>query len=490
VQDRYHVVKIVVADGLSYYVEVRQRPGSSGQVFDGAIPGTSAPREGGVVVTKVVSDSVNNNQQARFITLLHNSTVLTANDIAIDPARDLTITVLDDDVVDRPLVCKVRIAWAQGIADDPDGAFDLSIEPWDSSWQSPDIWVDRNPLGTFDQPKDAAGRPQGNGDKPKPGEINKFFARVHCSGAISASNVKVTFYAVEPPGVGDNGSWSPLVTRTVASVAAGGFADVTADWVPLLGEHTCLRAFVSQQLGEISGGNNWTQEIVFDFEAPAFSPPRPVFVPVAVRNPRDDATIAHITVKQVPRGYRVQFPHRWVRLEAHEERRFELLVIPIYDVSAYVEQSREAPATAPVIVEGYLERQYHEPLPTGELPASTFSYIGGILANVTPKRATTIELSEDRELSTETTAVVRGTVAHAHRRDRVRVSLTALSDPARPSLVVETRTDEDGAFVARLPLTRLAGRRRPLRGSFAAQASTFAAATVAEASSNILSIAR
>ena len=56
-------------------------------------------------------------------------------------------------------MCRVRAAWAQTISDDPTGAFDLRIDPWDSNYQTPDIWVDRDPFGSFDTSLDSAGRP-------------------------------------------------------------------------------------------------------------------------------------------------------------------------------------------------------------------------------------------------------------------------------------------------------------------------------------------
>src|SRR5205823_4494498 len=59
VAGRYHAVKVKVADGLFYFLEVRQRPGT--HVFDDSIPVGSAPQQGGVVVTKVMTDTVNNN---------------------------------------------------------------------------------------------------------------------------------------------------------------------------------------------------------------------------------------------------------------------------------------------------------------------------------------------------------------------------------------------------------------------------------------------
>jgi hypothetical protein len=489
VAGRYHAIKIKVAAGLFYYLEVRQRPGTV--VFDDEIPIGTAPEQGGLVVTKIVTDTVNNNQQFRFITLLHDPVVLKANETAIDPARDLTITVLDDAVVDRPLVCSVRVAWAQGIVNDPNGAFDLSITPWDGTYTTPDVWVDRLTYGTFDQPTDAQGRPQLNGDKPKPGEINKIFARINCSGTVGASNAKVTFYVVEPPGVGDNGNWAPLVTRTIGAIPADGSFDITADWVPLVGRHTCLKVFVSQQLGEITGGNNSAQENVSEFEAPAFSPPAPVVVSLAVRNPKDEPTVALIDITQVPRGYLVQFPHSWVYLLAHQERLFDMIVVPMWDVSAYVEKGREAPAVAPIRVSGSLPRQYDVPLGSGQLPGSTFRPIGGVLARVRPVRATRIELTEDEKSSQKTLVAFQGSVANAHEGDRVRI---VLKDTGGHQVIEQTETEDQGYFTAAIDLNALAQEagRQPgdISGTYTAIAETFAANTVAEASSNEVEVVR
>jgi hypothetical protein len=259
-----------------------------------------------------------------------------------------------------------------------------------------------------------------------------------------------------------------------------------------VGKHTCLKVFASQQLGEISGGNNSAQENVFDFEAAAFSPPAPVVLSVAVRNPRDQPVIATMSLKQVPQGYQVQFPHAWVHLDAHEERRFDLVVIPTWDVSAYIGKQTEAPSTAPVLIHGFLGRQYSIPLTTGELPASRFSFMGGILANVTPKRETAIEITEDQEKSEEAAIAIRGWVANAHDGDAVRV--TTIDDATGASSVVETVTDANGEFWSLTDLrelARLAGRDPDaVAGTYTVFAETFVAATVVEATSPSLLVYR
>jgi hypothetical protein len=496
VAGRYHLLKIRVTDGLYYYVEVRQRPGATAQVFDefdedvldeDVLDG--APGDGGVVVTKVLTDTAVINQQTRFITLLHENRVLKQDDVASDPARTLVITVLDDQVEARPLVCRVRVEWAQGIADDRNGAFDLRVEPWDANWQTPDVWVDRIPFGAFDQPNDAEGRPEGNGDSPRPLEINRFAARVHNDGSVGADNVRVTFYVITPPGVGDNGNWGPIQTKVVPNIARDEFADVSINWVPVVGEHTCLKVFAEQQLGEVTGGNNSAQENVFDFEAPAASVPAPVITPVAVRNPLDRRTIVYVGIKGVPSGYTVHFPHSWVWLEPLAERRLELTVLPTLDYAYYRE--RKSPR-ANVRVAGDIPRQYAEEILPGVLPGSRMLAIGGILARVTPKRKINIRLSEDKERSKPNVVALRGTIAPAAAGETVVVKL---SDPQDRLRVAEVKTNSQGAFALAFDLTlkpsveakpKRRQKEEPLPGVYKAQAFTINSARAAQAASNIV----
>ncbi|MBI2884126.1 MAG: IPT/TIG domain-containing protein [Candidatus Methylomirabilis oxyfera] len=223
---RYHLVRIKVSDGLYYFVEVRQRPAPAAatpQVFDENIPlPMGGVPDGGVIAMKVITGELNNNHQTRLITLLQEQTrVMVTGDEAVDPLRTLRIAVVDDNVQSRPRVCRVRIEWAQVIADTPGGDFDLRIEPWGPGWETVDIWIDRNPFGMYDN-TDAAGNPVGNGDAPRPLEINRFEARIRNEGTADTNNVKVTHYAIEPPGVGDNGNWAPLSTYTIATIPAAG----------------------------------------------------------------------------------------------------------------------------------------------------------------------------------------------------------------------------------------------------------------------------
>ncbi len=504
---RCHTIRIKVSDGLYYYIEARQRPGATAQVFDDNIPIGSAPNQGGIVVYKVLMDTMNNNQQTRFITLLHDPIVLKQGDNAVDPARDLTITVTNDSLAARPLAARVQVAWAQVISDDPSGAFDLTVEPWNSSYESPDIWIDRAPFGSFDHPNDSQGRPTGNGDKPKPLTINQFTARVHNQGAADASNVKVTFYVVTPPGVGDNGNWSPLSTVTVANIAQNSFQNVMTNWVPVVGQHTCLRAFASQQLGEVSGGNNWAQENVFDFEAPA-SIPEPQIIQIAVRNPRKEKSLVYVTLKNVPYGYVVQFPHQWLMMDALEERALEMVVVPHLDISAYENADKQEGRTrraAEVRVTGYVPREYVDEQTAGQIVGSTMAHIGGIMARVTPKHHANIELAPNREYPPANPYLgVVGAVVPARENEKVTVYLT---DPDDCQWVIERATGPQGGFSAVFDLTtpptldtlpwqktpdgmpeRPAGVYKPLSGTYKAQAFLINSPNLAQAESAIVEI--
>jgi len=446
--DRVHVVEIKITAALSYFIEVRQRPGITAQVFDANIPLGAAPNQGGVVVTKAISGTINTNQQTRFIALLHDSHVLRQGEVAVDPARDVRITVVNEAVVARPLVCRVRVEWAQTRVDDPDGAFDLWVAPWDGAYQTPDIWVDRQPFGAFDQGLDAEGRPLGNGDRPRPLQVNRLVARVHNDGELAASAVRVTLYAITPPGVGDNGSWAPLQTVPVASIAPGGHEDVPVNWVPVVGQHTCLKVYAERQLGEVSGGNNSAQENVFQFEAPASSPPDPVVMPVAIRNPSPDKRLpVSITVDRVPDGFKVHLDHSWVWLEPLGEKTLELWVVPTLDIEHYLRRRENKDPSAPVRITGWIARDYdisEALVGSGEPVASVLSSIGGITASVTPKRRGTIKLRK----ATKDGRVVQasGRVSPAVKGTRVHVLASGTTGEAGWG---QTATNTEGVFEVR-----------------------------------------
>ena len=443
--NRYHLIRIAVAGGLYYYVEVRQRPpAGSAQIFDANIPLNGAVNNGGVIVTKVITDEVNNNQQMRHITLLHDPHVLTAGDSVTEPARALEISVLSESVdTDDRLVCDVRVEWAQEMEPDVDADFNLWIEPWGAGYETPDIWIDREPWGTYDT-TDGAGNPTGNGDKPQPLAINHFWARAHCQG-VDTDNVLVHYYAITPPGVGDNGAWTPLPHSPIhfGTITAGNDQTDFTDWTPAVGEHTCLQVIIQNQLGENSYADNKAQENVFEFEAPAGSVPNPIKIPMAVRNPRNERSIVFVGVDGVPEGYMIQVPHHWVYLDALGELEMEAIVVPLVDIDVSQEQVQTN-----LVFSGWLPRAYTESIDSFD-PASWMMPVGGFTAQVRPKHRSTIELTEDQERSNAYTLAVMGAVNPVYAGQPIVVRVV---DPHNRTRATNAMTDTAGQFLASFDL--------------------------------------
>lgn len=478
---RFHLLRIRVTDGLSYFVEVRQRPDAANpaaQVFDTNIPlplGDSP--DGGVVITRVITGTLNNNHQTRLITLLQEQRrIMVAGDEAVDPLRTLRIQVVDGAVQTRPRVCRVRVEWAQTVVDTPGGDFDLRIEPWGPNWESRDIWIDRKPFGTFDF-VDAAGNPTGNGDVPRVLEINRFQARIRNDGTADAANVRVTHYAVSPPGVGDNGNWSPLATNTLSTIAANGSQISSTNWVPQIGEHTCLKVAISQQLGEVTGGNNTAQENVATFRPAAGSVPEPVLLTVAVRNPLAERSLVLLGVEGVPPGYQVYLPHRWLYLDGLAERKLDLLVVPHEDFKDFDYRP------APVSLIGWVPRAYEEKLDITGPPASWMAPIGGLLTDVMPQRRGTVKLDEPTEGDRQAVTVT-GQIDPAFGQQAVRVDMTRPDDAV---VVAQVTTDAKGRFTARF--SRVTDKGDPLLGVYGFQAHLISASRIAPTDSNIVWLA-
>ena len=456
---RKHLLRITVGAGVSYYVEVRQRMDPATGVFDTSIP-VGGPNNGGLLVTKVFVDQVNVNQELRFITLLHDPGTQDVGAVIEDPARALTIRV-NSVVQTNPLALSVTAEWAQTIADDVDGTFDLRLTQTSIPWVSDDIWVDRQPFGTIANETDGNGNIVATREKPRPGEINKLFAQVFNSGPDDTSNVKLTYYAITPPGVGDNGAWAPIGMRTLPNVLASTAASDSINWTPTVGEHTCLKVFASPQFGEITAGNNQCQENVFYFAPPASSPPEPVRMTIAVRNPLEVESPMLLTTINVPTGYLLHLPHKWVILPPKGERKMDLTIVPFLDISAYRKELRFR--SAPIQVRGHLPRMYKDSEPVTGVPAFTHRTVGGITANVEPKYRAEIEVRPDKNSKTGigVYGVVRPPLAAQH-------ITIAVQPVGGQKFYVHTRTDAGGTFHVEIdPRRGDQTARRPWEGKLA-----------------------
>ncbi|KXX77645.1 hypothetical protein MMYC01_205982 [Madurella mycetomatis] len=141
-------------------------------------PGSDFTADGGVLVTRVIRDTQNNSQGMRVNTLLQSqSAVFPAGDITTNSASTIKISVVSSTFRPWPLIfCST------------------------STYTTPDIWVTISG-------GDAT-------DPPVVGERNTIHARICHAGAVAAADVRATVYAIEPSGVGDNGSRTLLGVRT------------------------------------------------------------------------------------------------------------------------------------------------------------------------------------------------------------------------------------------------------------------------------------
>ena len=134
------------------------------------------------------------------------------------------------------------------------------------------------------------------------------------------------------------------------------------------------------------------------------------------------------------------------------------------------------------MVRGYLQRDYDELQPAGTPLSSRFTYMGGILAKVSPKRGVRgMEIWEGDGFDGRR-LVINGLVPRADRRDHVTVTVT----DAASGLAIFGRGDceDDGRYAVDLDLGELAalGGRDPddIGGSYEVVAETFASATVTD----------
>jgi hypothetical protein len=190
-------------------------------------------------------------------------------------------------------------------ASKPDVGINSWLQPPGNSYETTDLWVDSpvNGYGTFRYGSwsDLFGGtvPQGNGDDPAIGQVNRLYARVRNYGDVTATNVVVHFDITNPLGVGIAGAngFSQIGTVSsaqfpgLASIAPGASADVYIEWTPnatltpqqiaqgTFAFHSCVRLRIDHLPGEGIFGNqdgNGQQENIDYFQAPpSGGPPGP-----------------------------------------------------------------------------------------------------------------------------------------------------------------------------------------------------------------------
>jgi hypothetical protein len=378
---RIHLLELKVSAGLSYYVEVRQRPATA--IFDANIPVPLAV-PGRVLVTRV-SEATSPSNTFERPTMLFG--VLDPGDSAVDAARLLRIeaaAVLQP----NPLVCRVIVHWNEEPPPDPDGKFDLRITPWNEEiWETPDIWINssRNdnaagPVYESHEPGDVT-RPVLSGDRPWVKHRNTIFARITNSGVQAVSNVYATAYVTTPPGIGDNGSWQTIQSVMVPSIAANSEAIVQFAWTPTADTHTCVSVAVMPQAGEIEPRNNRAQENVASFDSRGGSSHEPVVLEAHVRSPFTEWRRVDLVVRGLPVGWHAVVDKQWVWVDPKGSVPVSAVIWT--DLNSPRARRDDIPSEAHARVEGWTDFGEHRYLP-----------IGGILAKVRANKRARIERFE------------------------------------------------------------------------------------------------
>jgi len=361
---RNHVLKLIASEGLYYFVETRELA-PPGVRFDQHLP-VAAP--GRVVVTRATTAKSFSNSLERAVMLVN---VLDVGQQAVDAARNMTIKV-EERLPGAPLAHKVRVRWNQPIAGDPNGTFDLAITPWSTeTWESVDIAVDskRNGDGVFEFSEPGKpGVPILNGDRPWVNHKNTIIAKVRNTAPGDVPEVYVSCYVTSPPGIGDNGNWALLETKLITNFKGNSAQDITFDWTPKGGGHTCIKVAILPMQGEINTDNNSAQENVAVFDSGAASSHQPVVLSAEVRSPFSVMRKVDLAVRGLPLGWHAVVEHEWVWLEGKGSHPARAVIWTDRD-SSEARDSRIPPDAFPR-VEGWTDFD-HRYIP-----------IGGILAPV------------------------------------------------------------------------------------------------------------
>jgi len=165
----------------------------------------------------------------------------------------------------------------------------LFITPWltppMNTYETVDIWVDSSCNGYEDQGgalrygRRSDGTVISNGDDPCANHANRIYATVHNIGGTASKATTVTFEATDPLGVGVTGNWHTVSSVALPVIAAGASASVFVAWTPTVtltasqiasehfNFHTCVRATVTTDTGDLVTTNKTAQENIDVFDA-------------------------------------------------------------------------------------------------------------------------------------------------------------------------------------------------------------------------------
>lgn len=383
-----NLLKIKVASGLTYYVEVRQKPGA--WIFDPNIPiPPSGTSNGRVLVTRADEEQFLSNTFERKVSTF---AVLDSGESVTDALRLLRIEVMGVVQTD-PLAYRIKLHMNEVPPENAGGQFDLRITDWDTStWETVDIWVN-NPKNDGSTPRyefHEGGndtKPRLSGDRPWVHHDNTIMARISNSGIRDAEHVTVTAYVTAPPGIGDNGNWRTLETKEIPRIAANSSETISFQWKPEASTHTCISIGIFPQAGEISSRNNRAQENIAVFDSAGASSHEPAILDAMVRSPFTVWRRVDLRILGLPEGWHATVDKRFVWVPPLGEVPVTAVIWTDLDSPRRPDQDeKKIPPEAFVRVEGWTTFGDHRYLP-----------IGGILAAVRANAKSRIKASVDSQ---------------------------------------------------------------------------------------------
>jgi hypothetical protein len=361
-------VKADITASLYYLVSVRRRINGD-ELRDNGVGATTGIPDEGVLIERVVENGDASVTGAPWVVVQgkggDRDKVWQEGDQFQNASDGMFIKVdkkVDDDNYE------VTVRYSDGSMQ-PDVGMYSWISPPGNTYETTDIWIDSpvNGYGTFRYGSwsDLHGGtvPQGNGDDPAIGQVNRIYARVRNFGTLPATNVVVHFDITNPPGLGINGangfielgSANSTQFPGLASIPAGGTTDVYLEWTPnftitpaqmAAGRfffHTCLRVRIDHLAGEKVFGNqdgDGQQENIDYFQAtggPGAPPGAPYQSAIRLRN--DDL----VNKKYFYVNYKNDIPPGWVVEVNNGESGVELLPNEIRDIPIVIKQTSSKP---------------------------------------------------------------------------------------------------------------------------------------------------
>jgi hypothetical protein len=263
------------------------------------------------------------NVMRRHIILLSNPTdeSMNAGDpMYLDNSLGIKIQVLEEISNGNQKLFKVQIDW--GRANPPAGqAFNAYITPWDSHYQSPDIWVDSplNGYDTYEYANNEYGNPNGPGDKVAVREANRLYATIRNTGPEQITKAIVHFWVADPAGIGDRGDWQRLDPVDhpveVGPIPSGGSVNAQTIWTPTGSGHTCIKVEVEPIESETNFDDNMAQENFTEFEVTSSSPYADFNFSFMLFNSFNRKAIYSIRSKRLPKNVILTLDHTYPVIE-------------------------------------------------------------------------------------------------------------------------------------------------------------------------------